>query len=492
MDIEKDYYAALGLSSFATAEEIKRAYRRLARRYHPDSREVDTPTRLFHEIQEAYAVLIDPPSRRSYDRQRYELDRGESEALGWSVLLSRKALYSTYEEQLLYVLLEVAPGTASGNERLPLELALVVDRSTSMAGARLENVKEAARQIFDQLQDTDTLVLVSFNDRAEVVLSDQMGSGRAQAKASIAALRAEGGTEILQGLRLGLGELGANGRDGVLRHLVLLTDGRTYGDDEACVAAAEKAGERDIGITAMGIGEDWNDDLLDEIASRSGGSSVYIASPSQIRSLLRKEVRGLGSVFATGLNLNVRTADGVRVERAFRTSPSLTSLTMSRGVARLGTLLVDAPLKLLFEIAVERRSPGEHRLLQFELNGDIPALDRSGETLKQDIWCHFTDDEPNGLDDDVPPPILSALRKITLYRMQEQAWRALAEGHVEQATRQLEMVATRLLDLGEERLAQAALLEAEHITKRGNPTAEGRKRIKYGTRSLDTGRKAYD
>lgn len=491
-DIHKNYYAILGVSTLAAPKEIKQAYHKLARRYHPDSRDVETPTSLFHQIQEAYAVLSDPSIRRAYDRRRNELGRGEETALTWNVLLSREVLYSEHEEQVLYALLEIGPAVTSGHERLPLDVSIVIDRSTSMKGARLENVKEAARQIVDELDDDDTLAIVSFNDRADVILSDQVGFSRAQAKAAITALQAEGGTELLQGMRAGLGQLGMHRKQDVVSHLILLTDGHTYGDDEGCVAAAERAGKRGIGISAMGIGEDWNDDLLDEIAARSGGDSAYVASPGQVRTLLRKKVRNLGSAFATGLILTVRSADGVQVEGAFQASPSLKRLHLSDGMSRLGTVGIDKPTKVLLDIGVRKKSPGEHRLLQIELSGDVPHLDRGNERLKRDVWCVFSEDEPSQSGQKVPSAILSALSKITLYRMQEQAWAALEEGHIDQATCKLEMVATRLLDMGEKRLARAAMLEAEHIAKRGDSTHRGRKRIKYGTRSMAIGRRAYD
>lgn len=492
MNVEKDYYAVLSVSPFASQKQIKHAYYRLARRYHPDSREVDTPTSLFHEIQEAYAVLSDPSSRRNYDRQRDEHRRARRGPLAWNILLSRKTLDTAHKEQVLYALLEIGPSVPPEDNRLPLDLALVIDCSTSMKGHRLKNVKEAARQIIDELHDEDTLAIVSFNDRAEVVLSDRVGGTRAHAKAGITALRAEGGTEILQGLRIGLREVTAHLRPGVLGHVVLLTDGRTYGDDEGCIAAAERAGGHDIGITALGIGDDWNDDLLDQMASRSGGTSAYIASPGQVRSLLQKTVRGLGSVYATGLSLSVRGAEGVSVENAFRISPALERVYSPDGAMRLGTLAVDTPMKVLLAVAVDRRPPGEHPLLELELTGDIPSLDRHEETLKHVVRCAFVDDAPNGGGDDVPPAVLSALGKITLYRMQERAWSALAEGHVEQATRQLEMMATRLLDIGEVQLARSAMLEAKHIAEKEGSTDQGRKEIKYGTRSLDIGSEAYD
>jgi curved DNA-binding protein CbpA len=68
---DRDYYATLGVGAEATTEEIRRAYRRLALRWHPD-RNPDDPgaAERFKEISEAYAVLVDPGRRRDYDRAR--------------------------------------------------------------------------------------------------------------------------------------------------------------------------------------------------------------------------------------------------------------------------------------------------------------------------------------------------------------------------------------------------------------------------------------
>lgn len=485
MDVDRDYYAILGVPTSATQEEIQRRYHKLARRYHPDSREVETPTMLFHQVQEAYAVLGNAQSRRAYDRQRGELGASEEAPLAWNVVLSKDRLYAPYREQMLYVLVEVEPRVTGQDARLPLNVCLVIDRSTSMKGARLEHVKEAARQIADGLHEDDALAVVTFHDRAETVLPSQVGISSARARAKITAIRAMGGTEILQGLRLGLTELDKHHGENVISHLILLTDGRTYGDDEGCISAAERASDKGIGITAMGIGEDWNDELLDAIASRGGGTSAYIASPEQVHALLRSKIGSLGAIFATRLTLQVRTADRVRLESAFLTAPHLEPLAVSGGAIKLGSLESDATMRILLEIGVGQHHPGEHRLLQLELRGDVPTLGRKGDMLRRDIRGIFTDDEQCVSEEEVPSAVVNALRRITLYRMQEQAWGALDEGLVDQATGQLEMVATRLLELGETRLARATMLEAGRVAREGSPTARGRKEIKYGTRSLE-------
>jgi Ca-activated chloride channel family protein len=242
----------------------------------------------------------------------------------------------------------------------------------------------------------------------------------------------------------------------------------------------------------MGIGEDWNDVLLDEVATHSGGTSAYIASPGQVRTLLQKRVRGLGTVFAQGLTLIPRFTEGVWLESAFRISPYLDRLKSEEGAIGLGALQADAPIAVVMEVGVSKRPPGEHRLMQLELEAEILSLNQKMEKLRRNVSVTFTPEETSP--EAIQPVILSALTKITVYRMQERAWDTLDDGNVHEATRQLEMIATRLFDLGESRLARAAMLEAGRIAKGGAPTEKGRKELKYGTRGLTIAsrRKSHD
>jgi Ca-activated chloride channel family protein len=490
--VGKDYYAILGVSQSATDEEIKSAYRKLARRYHPDSRTEKAPTTLFHKVQTAYSVLSDSERRRAYDRHRAEAGTSEKAALSWQFHSSQSQISSLHEEQVVYLLIEIWPTATTRGRRLPLNLCLVIDRSTSMQGARLEHVKQAAYNIIDELDDEDSLAVVAFNDRAEVVLPATSGLNRIQAKAKVASIIAMGGTEILQGLQAGIEEIEKRLGQQVTNHIILLTDGQTYGDEEDCRAEARLAGARRIGITAMGIGEDWNDALLDEMASQSGGVSAYIASPGQVRTLLQQRVRGLGSTFAQGLTLEYRCAEGVKIENMFRTSPYLERLGLTSDPINLGTMQADTSLIIVVEMSVAQKPPGVHRVLQLELTADVPALGRRGERLFHDFQCTFTPDEPPP--ELVPAAVLSVLSKVAIFRMQERVWTALDDGDVRTATHQLERIATRLFELGDTQLARAAMLEAGRVSQGGTATAKGRKEIKYGTRSLTMPlrRESYD
>ncbi len=481
----EDLYAHLNLEMDATPEQIRQSYRQLVRQYHPDmqGREAGTSL-LFRQVQEAYEVLSDPERRAAYDRQQIESGRSPQAAFHWNFQFSRSVLPAIETEQTLYIMFDIASGAAQSIERLPLNICLLLDRSTSMQGARLHQTKIAAHHMIDSLTSDDTLSIITFSDRAEVIWPGQRMTDSIRAKAKVSAIQASGGTEILQGLTVGLGELEKHRRDRSINHLIMLTDGQTYGDEEQCLALSIQAKQHKIGISALGIGEDWNDSLLDAIATRSGGVSQYIAAAGEIQSFLSERVQGLGSIYGDNLRMTLKTTEGTKLQNAFTLLPYIQRIPSENGNLLLGTLQADKSISGILEITIgPHNTTGTHRLAQIELTADIPAQNKTGERLHRDLIFSFAAE--SDLSNVTPPAnILSALAKITIFRMQEGAWQALEKGDVTQATQRLETMATRLLDLGEPQLARAALLEAGRLSRSGNTTSLGRKTIKYGTRSL--------
>jgi Ca-activated chloride channel family protein len=171
------------------------------------------------------------------------------------------------------------------------------------------------------------------------------------------------------------------------------------------------------------------------------------------------------------------------LRHAYCLTPYLTRLTVEQNTIALSALPTDSSMLLLMEFVIQPHSAGMHRLAMLELIGDVPMLNRKGERVRQDLTVEFAPPSPTAMPI-VPPAILSALAKITIFQMQETAWKSLDKGDVMDATRRLETMATRLLDLGEHQLARAALLEAGRLARSGHLSPAGRKAIKYGTRSL--------
>lgn len=483
MQPEKDYYKLLQIDVLATENEIRKSYRTLVRQFHPDVNTDPAAEAQFKDIQEAYEILGDPEQRRSYDRLRQSGGMDKSSSLTLRSLISHKFLLTHVEEQAFYVLLDVTPATDLPTSRLPLNLCLVLDRSTSMQGMRLQQVKEGTRQIIDRLNPTDSLSVVVFSDRAEVILSGQAGSEKAMAKSIVSTIQPSGGTEMLQGLTAGLKEIEKHRSQDSVNHLILLTDGQTYGDEEGCLQRAEWAGLNQISLTTMGIGSDWNENLLDQMASSSGGASVYIDSPRKIVDVFKDTIRNLSNVVARELTLSINPSTGVRFQEGFHITPHIHRLEKRGEKVILGPLGTGHAKTLLMEFRVGLQPiPDEKRLMRLTIDGDVPSQSdrRSWEWV--DINGTFVEEHQTG--NEIPATIVTALGKLAIFKMQEKAMEDLKQGNVSTATQRLETMATRLLNLGETDLARAALLEAGRLARTGALSAEGRKKIMYGTRSL--------
>jgi Ca-activated chloride channel family protein len=480
---KSDYYAVLGIFRDATQDEIKHAYFERAQRLHPDKNLAPGETELFLEMQQAYEVLSNPKRRALYDATLPPDIEPENPVVKHQVSFSRTNLVQLKEPQLIYMLLEVGPRDET--ERIPappLNVCLVLDRSTSMQGEKMDMVKAAAIQLIRSLRPQDVFSVVTFSDRADVVVQASLHMDRVKQEGRIQMIKPSGSTEILQGLEAGIKEIRYSLDSTRVSHLILLTDGHTYGDEQACLQLAEEAARQNIGISGMGIGEEWNDIFLDALAGRTGNSSAYISNPKDIQRFLVEKFQALASTFADEVTLEYKPSEGVDLNYAFRMQPDGGPVSLEQPL-QLGPILQDAPLQVLCEFIVQPNAITKENVLI--LDGQLKTSIAARPTPVPPIRLRLSRDvrsDPGS----VPPPtkVLSALSRLTLYRMQERARAETEAGNYDVAARQLHNLATHLLAQGEQQLAKTALLEADHIERMHAMSAAGNKAIKYQTRAL--------
>ena len=480
--VDETFYDLLGLPRDATLEEIRHSYREMARRLHPDHNVKPGETELFIGVQDAYEVLSDPARKTQYD-QKLPPEPDSPPPISINVTYSRSSLVRMSEPQLFYTMVELRVHPDA--ERVPispLNLCLVLDCSTSMQGERMDTVKATAIDLVRQLQPEDMLSIVKFADRAEIIIPAGSRADRRDIETRIQVLQAGGGTEILQGLELGYEEVLRYRSPSRINHLILITDGRTYGDEKQCLALAEQAASQGIRITGLGIGNEWNDIFLEELATSTGGNSTYIARARDIKQILQDKLNDLNQIFAERVTLNLRAMQGVSLHYAFRRQPDPAGLHLDMPM-RLGWIPKSYSLSVLLEMIVPpiEVEYGRYPIVEGELN--LALASNPGALTRMPILLS----RPIGKvhDTEVPPrAIFQALSQITLYRMQDRARQEVTDGKTEDACLRLQRLATQLINFGQTELAQTALMEAERIQQTHMLSETGEKVIKYGTRSL--------
>jgi Mg-chelatase subunit ChlD len=172
----------------------------------------------------------------------------------------------------------------SSNGTAPLAVVLVIDRSGSMRGAKLEAAKESARVTAEVLDPNDTLAVVAFDSEATVVVRPQRASNKMRISADIARLTDGGGTNIYPALNEAFGLL--RGMTGVRKHVILLTDGDAPADGiEQLVTDMHRVS---IEVTAVGLGAaDRN--LLSMIAEAGGGRLYMVEDLGSLPRIFMKE-----------------------------------------------------------------------------------------------------------------------------------------------------------------------------------------------------------
>lgn len=407
--------------------------------------------------------------------------------VGMRCRLNKMHLPVMNTQQLVYVLIEAQPAAGAAQIQMPLNLSLVLDKSGSMQGKKITNLRDAAKRVVDRLGPQDTISVVAFSDRKYLIADSQPIADKDELKKKIDRIRDGGGTAISGGMGQGLTELEkALGPDRISR-MLLLTDGQTFGDEKQCKKLAKQAGDRGIVVNALGLGDDWNEDLLDDIAEASGGVADFIDSPDKIETFFKQAVQSMQDTVVQNAQMVLRLANGVTPRQVWQVLPMISNLgyrpLSDRDVqVTLGELEKGNPRSLLVELLIGPRPEGRYRIAQAEISYDVPGLQLVGEKVKTDILLDFTAD--SALAKEYEPEVMNIVEKVTAFKLQTRALEEAKMGNVAGASQKLRAAATRLLQMGEDELAESALEEAENLEKTGQMSAHGTKKLRYETRKL--------
>ncbi|MHC4592835.1 MAG: vWA domain-containing protein [Planctomycetota bacterium] len=390
-------------------------------------------------------------------------------------------------QQLAYVYVEMKAAEGVVDVQAPLNISLVLDKSGSMEGDKIKSLRQAAKNAIDLLDADDHVSIIAFSDQVYTIASSTPAADKDGLKRQIDRIRDGGGTAMSGGMRRGMTELDKSLSPDRLNRMLLLTDGQTFGDEEQCVDLGAEMGSKAIVIHALGLGEDWNEDLLDQVAEASGGAADFIETADEISDFFQAAVKRMQATVVQNAQLILRLTNGVVPRQVWRVVPIIENLgyqpiSDEDVQVQLGEVDKDQGSALLVELLIAPRPEGRFRIAQAEVNYDVPALSLVGEKAKADIMVDFTSDPQQSRQYNADT--MNLVEKVTAFKLQTRALRSAKMGDTEGASKQLRAAATRLLQVGEKKLAEAALEEAQNLEEKGEMTSTGAKQLRYSTRKL--------
>jgi Ca-activated chloride channel homolog len=288
-----------------------------------------------------------------------------------------KAAVASDAESTLDLLVRVLPPSIGMAVTRPgLNLGLAIDRSGSMAGQKQQFALEAACYAVEQLLPGDRVAVTIFDDKIETIVPNTVAENKAAICSRIRQVYARGSTALHGGWTEAGMQVAGHLNPSCLNRVILLTDGlANVGETNADRIGSDVSGlsSRGVGTSAMGIGEDYDEDLLEAMARSGDGNFYHIQSVDQLPLFFGAELQGLAGTLGAKVSLGINTPQGVEVKDV------LNDLDKTEyGRLKLPNLVLGYPIVIAFRLKVRPQRAGAD-LCAFRLAWDDPKSGRRQE-----------------------------------------------------------------------------------------------------------------
>lgn len=222
-----------------------------------------------------------------------------------------------HKTKALIRLISSQPLPSSANERAPLDLAIVIDRSGSMSGEPLAAAKAAAQNLIRGLGAADRVAVLVFDDKVDVLQPLGAVADREAIAAKVAQVRSGGSTALFDGWEAGAGQLLGHVAPGRTSRVILLTDGqanRGLVDEDAIAAKVAEAAKAGVTTTTVGLGGAFQETLLGKMADAGNGQSHFGQRPEDLEEGFAEEFSLIKSTHLRDLEFRVAGGTGVIAE----------------------------------------------------------------------------------------------------------------------------------------------------------------------------------
>jgi Ca-activated chloride channel family protein len=362
-------------------------------------------------------------------------------------------LLAVESEHTVHAMVELtAPEAPAHDQRTALKLALVIDRSGSMAGDKLAATKACAAYLVRRLVPTDELAIVAYDDAVHLV-APLAPVHTEDLLSAITAIGPGGSTNLSGGWLKGLEVLKVSGdasADDATRRVLLLTDGQANAgitEPAALVSMAASARGASVGTTTIGFGDDFAEELLTAMGDAGGGNAHFAPTPDAAPAIFAGEFEGLASVVAQNVSIEIRPGDDVALVEVLNHYPAI---SVAGGV----------------QLALGDAYGGERRSVVFALH--VPALAELGMGKVADVVLRYV-----GVGDQIATHELTLPLMVNVVSEAEaasaQADHAVVEEVVVLEAAKARDEARRLADEGDFEAGQALLRASAHQLRLNAP-----------------------
>jgi Ca-activated chloride channel family protein len=276
---------------------------------------------------------------------------------------------------------------------MPLNIALVIDRSGSMDGTgptgtnKMQDAKKAAKALLEQLTEGDRFTVLSFDDGAEVLASGPGIPARiAEAKRRIDRLSARGGTDMVSGLRDGIAQAKNAYAANRSNRVILISDGVPNTQD-GLVEMARGATSLGINVTTIGVGTDYNEDLMSSLADAGAGNYYFINDAKALAGVLKKELDQAMAVVGREAVLKVTFAPALTPVKVYGYDAQVIA---DQAIVSLGDVFGGQTAEVVLKVH-HARLEGTRPIASIELSY-FDALNKTTQRSKNELSAAFVAD----------------------------------------------------------------------------------------------------
>jgi Ca-activated chloride channel family protein len=273
--------------------------------------------------------------------------------------------------------------------RAPVNTAIVLDRSGSMAGEKLAYAKKAALQALDRLGPHDIVSVVAYDSNVLVLLPATRATDKSEIARAIMRLEAGSSTALYAGVSRGAYEVRKFLAVNRINRVILLSDGLANVGPSSPGMLAELGGslaKEGISVSTIGLGLDYNEDLMTRLAMASDGNHAFVEKPEALASVFDREFGDLLSVVATNVEVHIVCPAGVRPLRILGREAEIAGRTVT---VSLGQLRARQERYVLLEAEVEPQMVGQ-RLDVAEIAIELTGVRESRKRLALSGRAHLT------------------------------------------------------------------------------------------------------